>query len=117
MVLHSRSRLVEFDDCTIQHISVNVHLSKCSLCPKTHFFSVCPPPFFFSLSKCPCSVSGDIPDTVQISGNELKVLKVDDNVNTTFVCEAVNSIGVRSEQLTAMIRGELKDAHLNTCAL
>ncbi|XP_055359081.1 poliovirus receptor isoform X2 [Betta splendens] len=50
------------------------------------------------------TLSGDVPDTVQISGKELKVLKVDDNVNTTFVCEAKNSIGVRREQVTAMVR-------------
>ncbi|XP_026226354.1 poliovirus receptor homolog isoform X1 [Anabas testudineus] len=50
------------------------------------------------------TVSGDIPDTVQISGNELRVLKVDDNVNTTFVCEVKNSIGISRDQVTATIR-------------
>ncbi|XP_026226356.1 nectin-2 isoform X3 [Anabas testudineus] len=52
------------------------------------------------------TVSGDIPDTVQISGNELRVLKVDDNVNTTFVCEVKNSIGISRDQVTATIRDE-----------
>lgn len=60
-------------------------------------------------------MSGDIPDTVQILGNELRVLKVDDNVNTTFVCEAMNSIGTSRDQVTATVRGELKDMHHNMC--
>lgn len=64
-------------------------------------------------------MSGELPDTVQINGNELKVLKVDEAVNTTFVCEVKNRIGSGRDQVTAMVRGELKDAnkhtHPNTC--
>ncbi|XP_070768310.1 nectin-2 isoform X2 [Enoplosus armatus] len=51
------------------------------------------------------TMSGEMPDTVQITGNELKVLKVDDSVNTTFVCEVKNRIGTGRDQVTAMVRG------------
>lgn len=54
----------------------------------------------------PCSMTGEMPDTVQINGNELKVLKVDDAVNTTFVCEVKNRIGIGKDQVTAFVRGE-----------
>ncbi|XP_026173282.1 nectin-2 isoform X3 [Mastacembelus armatus] len=47
---------------------------------------------------------GEIPDTVQIAGNELKVLKVDDAVNITFVCEVSNSIGMSRDQVTTLVR-------------
>ncbi|XP_070768309.1 poliovirus receptor homolog isoform X1 [Enoplosus armatus] len=50
------------------------------------------------------TMSGEMPDTVQITGNELKVLKVDDSVNTTFVCEVKNRIGTGRDQVTAMVR-------------
>lgn len=53
-----------------------------------------------------CSMSGELPDTVVITGNELKVLKVDEAVNTTFVCEVRNRIGVSKDQVTAIVRGE-----------
>ncbi|XP_070822189.1 nectin-2-like isoform X2 [Chaetodon trifascialis] len=51
------------------------------------------------------TMSGEIPDTVQITGKELKVLKVDEAVNTTFVCEVKNRIGIGRDQVTAMVRG------------
>lgn len=54
-------------------------------------------------------MSGELPDTVQITDKELKVLKVDDSVNTTFVCEVKNRIGTGRDQVTAIVRGELKD--------
>ncbi|KAK2844781.1 hypothetical protein Q5P01_011440 [Channa striata] len=50
------------------------------------------------------TMSGDMPDTVQVTGNELKVLKVDDAVNTTFVCEVTNKIGTNRDQVTATVR-------------
>lgn len=52
------------------------------------------------------TMSGEMPDTVQITGNELKVLKVDEAVNTTFVCEVKNRIGIGRDQVTAMVRGQ-----------
>ncbi|XP_044064927.1 nectin-2-like isoform X3 [Siniperca chuatsi] len=51
------------------------------------------------------TMSGELPDTVLITGNELKVLKVDDAVNTTFVCEVKNRIGTGRDQVTAIVRG------------
>lgn len=51
-------------------------------------------------------MTGEKPDTVVITGNELKVLKVDETVNTTFVCEVTNRIGIGKDQITAFVRGE-----------
>ncbi|XP_059194704.1 nectin-2-like isoform X3 [Centropristis striata] len=51
------------------------------------------------------TMSGEMPDTVQITDNVLKVLKVDEAVNTTFVCEVKNRIGVGRDQVTVMVRG------------
>lgn len=56
----------------------------------------------------PCRMSGVFPDTVLRNEHELKVLKVDDSVNTTFVCEVTNRIGVGRDQITAVVRGEFK---------
>ncbi|KAL4597558.1 poliovirus receptor-related protein 2-like, partial [Arapaima gigas] len=49
-------------------------------------------------------LSGLMPDTVQVKENTLTVLKVDDAVKTTFVCEAYNCHGVGRQQLTTAIR-------------
>lgn len=50
-------------------------------------------------------ITGEMPDTVEVSGNQLKVLKVDEAVNTTFVCEVKNRIGVGKDQVTVFVRG------------
>ncbi|XP_035018556.1 poliovirus receptor homolog isoform X1 [Hippoglossus stenolepis] len=50
------------------------------------------------------TMSGVMPDTVQTNGKELKVLKVDEAVNTTFVCEVRNRIGTSRDQVTAIVR-------------
>ncbi|GAA6229291.1 nectin-2-like isoform X2 [Lates japonicus] len=50
------------------------------------------------------TMSGEIPDTVQVKDNKLKVLKVDKAVNTTFVCEVRNRKGVGRDQVTAIVR-------------
>uniref|UniRef100_A0A3B4YRB7 Si:ch73-22o12.1 n=1 Tax=Seriola lalandi dorsalis TaxID=1841481 RepID=A0A3B4YRB7_SERLL len=50
------------------------------------------------------TMSGEMPDTVQIKENELKVLKVDEAVNTTFVCEVKNRIGTSRDQVTVFVR-------------
>ncbi|KAL2080162.1 hypothetical protein ACEWY4_023955 [Coilia grayii] len=52
------------------------------------------------------SASGALPDTVQVVENRLMVKKVDDSVNTTFVCEVKNSLGSGKSQLTAVVIGE-----------
>ncbi|XP_051921120.1 nectin-2 isoform X2 [Hippocampus zosterae] len=51
------------------------------------------------------SMTGQMPDTVQIKDNQLKVLKVDEAVNTTFVCEVKNRVGTGRDQVTALVRG------------
>ncbi|KAM9852360.1 nectin-2 isoform 1-T1 [Aulostomus maculatus] len=51
------------------------------------------------------AMTGELPDTVQVKDNQLKVLKVDEAVNTTFVCEVKNRIGIGRDQVTAMVRG------------
>ncbi|XP_055019543.1 nectin-2 isoform X2 [Boleophthalmus pectinirostris] len=51
------------------------------------------------------AMSGEMPDTVQVQDNQLKVLKVDDAVNTTFVCEVKNRIGLGKDQVTVFVRG------------
>ncbi|XP_061573128.1 nectin-2 isoform X1 [Cololabis saira] len=50
------------------------------------------------------TMSGEMPDTVVIKDKELKVLKVDETVNTTFVCEVKNRIGISKDQVTAIVR-------------
>uniref|UniRef100_A0A8B9LC48 PVR cell adhesion molecule related 2 like n=1 Tax=Astyanax mexicanus TaxID=7994 RepID=A0A8B9LC48_ASTMX len=52
------------------------------------------------------SVSGNLPPTVRVDQNRLLVQKVDESVNTTFVCEAKNSLGSGKSQLTASVIGE-----------
>ncbi|KAL6109243.1 nectin2 [Pungitius sinensis] len=50
------------------------------------------------------TMSGEMPSMVQITNNELKVLKVDDSVNTTFVCEVSNRIGTGRDQVSVVVR-------------
>ncbi|CAN9513761.1 unnamed protein product [Ophioblennius macclurei] len=47
----------------------------------------------------------ELPETVQVKDNVLKVLKVDESVNTTFVCEVANRIGTIKDQVTVIVRG------------
>ncbi|XP_071324687.1 poliovirus receptor homolog isoform X1 [Trachinotus anak] len=50
------------------------------------------------------TMSGEMPDTVRIKDNKLEVLKVDDAVNTTFVCEVKNRIGTSRDQVAVFVR-------------
>ncbi|XP_017270900.1 nectin-2 isoform X2 [Kryptolebias marmoratus] len=50
------------------------------------------------------TMSGELPATVQAMENELRVLKVDEFVNTTFVCEVKNRIGTTKEQIAVFVR-------------
>ncbi|KAM6968213.1 poliovirus receptor homolog [Aplochiton taeniatus] len=50
------------------------------------------------------SLTGQMPDNVLIEENKLKVLKVDESVNGTFVCEVKNRLGVGKDQVTAFVR-------------
>lgn len=68
------------------------------------FFFFCFPslhhlPFIFR-------VSGSLPDTVTVENNKLMVKKVDETVNTTFICEVKNKHGISSNQITTFVIGE-----------
>lgn len=54
------------------------------------------------------SASGQLPATVQVDQNKLLVKKVDETVNTTFVCEVKNSLGSGKKELAATVIGEYK---------
>ncbi|XP_047186311.1 PVR cell adhesion molecule related 2 like isoform X3 [Scophthalmus maximus] len=49
------------------------------------------------------TASGPLPDTVAVDGNKLSVRKVDDAVNTTFICEAKNKHGASRQQITTVV--------------
>uniref|UniRef100_UPI0037E8AB38 PVR cell adhesion molecule related 2 like isoform X2 n=1 Tax=Semicossyphus pulcher TaxID=241346 RepID=UPI0037E8AB38 len=49
------------------------------------------------------AASGSLPDTVMVYGNKLTVRKVDDAVNTTFICEAKNKHGAGKHQITTIV--------------
>uniref|UniRef100_A0A4W5PVI4 Nectin cell adhesion molecule 3 n=1 Tax=Hucho hucho TaxID=62062 RepID=A0A4W5PVI4_9TELE len=51
------------------------------------------------------TMTGQMPDTVQIKENVLTVLKLDEQANTTFVCEVKNRLGTGKDQVTVMVRG------------
>ncbi|KAL7886566.1 hypothetical protein AOLI_G00042870 [Acnodon oligacanthus] len=50
------------------------------------------------------TMSGLMPDTVQVKENKLTVLKVDETVNATFICEVRNSLGTGKDQVSVMVR-------------
>uniref|UniRef100_A0A3Q2PAY8 Nectin cell adhesion molecule 3 n=1 Tax=Fundulus heteroclitus TaxID=8078 RepID=A0A3Q2PAY8_FUNHE len=64
------------------------------------------------------TMSGEMPEVALVKSNELKVLKVDDTVNTTFVCEVKNRIGTTKDQVTVFVRGtRLPEKGPNTGAI
>ncbi|XP_007250916.2 nectin-2 isoform X2 [Astyanax mexicanus] len=50
------------------------------------------------------TMSGLMPDTVQVKENKLTVVKVDETVNATFICEVRNSLGTGRDQVSVMVR-------------
>ncbi|XP_056097856.1 nectin-2 isoform X2 [Rhinichthys klamathensis goyatoka] len=50
------------------------------------------------------TLSGLMPETVQVQENRLSVQKVDDTINTTFICEVRNSLGYARDQITVFVR-------------
>ncbi|XP_048007942.1 nectin-2 isoform X2 [Megalobrama amblycephala] len=50
------------------------------------------------------TLSGLMPETVQVRENRLTVQKVDDTINTTFICEVGNSLGYGRDQITVFVR-------------
>ncbi|XP_051247131.1 PVR cell adhesion molecule related 2 like isoform X1 [Dicentrarchus labrax] len=55
------------------------------------------------------AASGSLPDTVMVDGNKLMVRKVDDAVNTTFICEVKNKYGASRHQITTIVNEALED--------
>ncbi|XP_059206667.1 PVR cell adhesion molecule related 2 like isoform X1 [Centropristis striata] len=55
------------------------------------------------------AASGNLPDTVIVDGNKLMVRKVDDAVNTTFICEVKNKHGASRHQITTIVIEALED--------
>nr|XP_004572706.1 nectin-2 isoform X2 [Maylandia zebra] len=49
------------------------------------------------------AASGPLPETVVVEGNKLTVRKVDDAVNTTFICEVKNRLGSSRNQITTVV--------------
>lgn len=52
------------------------------------------------------TASGSLPSTVTAEDNKLMVSKVDDTVNTTFICEVKNKHGASRQQITTIVSGE-----------
>nr|XP_021322531.1 nectin-2-like isoform X2 [Danio rerio] len=50
------------------------------------------------------TLSGHMPETVQVRENRLAVQQVDDTINTTFICEVKNSLGYGRDQVTVVVR-------------
>ncbi|XP_016387590.1 nectin-2-like isoform X2 [Sinocyclocheilus rhinocerous] len=50
------------------------------------------------------TLSGLMPETVQVQENRLAVQKVDDTINNTFICEVKNSLGYGRDQITVFVR-------------
>ncbi|XP_076847282.1 LOW QUALITY PROTEIN: nectin-2 [Brachyhypopomus gauderio] len=50
------------------------------------------------------TMSGLMPDTVQVKENKLTVLKVDETVNATFICEVRNRLGTGKDQVATAVR-------------
>lgn len=50
------------------------------------------------------TLSGLMPETVQVRENRLAVQQVDDTINTTFICEVKNSLGYGRDQVTVFVR-------------
>uniref|UniRef100_W5LWV4 Nectin cell adhesion molecule 3 n=1 Tax=Lepisosteus oculatus TaxID=7918 RepID=W5LWV4_LEPOC len=50
-------------------------------------------------------LTGQMPENVVISHNKLTVLKVDEAVNSTFVCEVNTRLGATREQISVIVRG------------
>ncbi|XP_077446855.1 poliovirus receptor homolog isoform X1 [Stigmatopora argus] len=56
------------------------------------------------------AASGPLPDSVLVDGNKLTVSKVDDAVNTTFICQVENKHGAAKDQITTLVIEALEEA-------
>lgn len=75
-----------------------------NLYSRPHFYVLPASPSFssFPINRA----SGPLPETVVVEGNKLTVRKVDDAVNTTFICEVKNRLGSSRNQITTVVIGE-----------
>ncbi|XP_073714649.1 PVR cell adhesion molecule related 2 like isoform X2 [Misgurnus anguillicaudatus] len=55
------------------------------------------------------TVSGQMPATVQVDQNKLRVKKVDETVNTTFICEVKNSLGSGKKEVSITVIESTED--------
>ncbi|XP_051728980.1 PVR cell adhesion molecule related 2 like isoform X3 [Ctenopharyngodon idella] len=55
------------------------------------------------------TTSGPMPPSVRVEHNRLLVRKVDETVNTTFVCEVKNRLGAGKKELSAMVIESTED--------
>ncbi|MBN3283022.1 NECT2 protein, partial [Polyodon spathula] len=60
------------------------------------------------------TLSGVLPRSVEVSGPVLKVMKVDSELNTTFICEAQNSIGTGKQEHSILVRGDEDEFSLHS---
>ncbi|KAL6455367.1 hypothetical protein MHYP_G00361770 [Metynnis hypsauchen] len=60
-----------------------------------------PPPTTFTWR----TTRGQMPETVQVKENTLTVPKVDETVNTTFICEVRNRVGTGTDQVSVTVWG------------
>lgn len=61
---------------------------------------------YLTHKSSPSRPSGFLPDTVMVVDNKLMVKKVDYAVNTTFICEARNKLGVGRQNMSTVVIGE-----------
>ncbi|TRZ00056.1 hypothetical protein DNTS_028881 [Danionella cerebrum] len=59
------------------------------------------------------AASGQLPPSVQVDKNRLVVRKVDETVNTTFICEAKNRLGSGKKELVALVIGDSQGDSFN----
>ncbi|XP_011479308.1 poliovirus receptor isoform X1 [Oryzias latipes] len=68
-------------------------------------FNANPPPTAITWK----SASGPLPDSVVVENDRLSIRKVDDAVNTTFICEVKNKHGANSHHINVFVNEALED--------
>uniref|UniRef100_A0A8C7WZG8 Nectin cell adhesion molecule 3 n=1 Tax=Oryzias sinensis TaxID=183150 RepID=A0A8C7WZG8_9TELE len=70
-------------------------------------FNANPPPTAITWK----SASGPLPDSVVVENDRLSIRKVDDAVNTTFICEVKNKHGANSHHINVFVNEQQKTEH------
>ncbi|KAI2653167.1 Nectin-2 [Labeo rohita] len=68
-------------------------------------------------NPAPTEVTWKLPPSVRVDHYRLLVRKVDETVNTTFVCEVKNSLGSGKKELAATVIGEYSNAGMTHALL